>query len=92
MGSRFGSTMTTTTTAAKRWVARSPSGLGYRQAQISFGTNVPKMFSQTPGVIRTFCEECGSSIGYADEGLHDEYWLTIGFMDNPERFEPEAHG
>ncbi|TGQ63499.1 MAG: GFA family protein [Mesorhizobium sp.] len=65
--------------------------IGYRQAQISFGSNVPKMFSKTPGVVRTFCEECGSSIGYIDQGLRDEYWLTIGFMDNPERFEPEAH-
>jgi hypothetical protein len=27
-----------------------------------------------------------------DDGLKDEIWLTIGFVDKPERFEPEAHG
>lgn len=65
--------------------------IGYRQEQISFRENTPKTFSKTPGVLRTFCEKCGSSIGYVDEGPPAEYWLTIGFMDNPERFKPEMH-
>ena len=42
-------------------------------------------------MTRTFCGTCGTSIGYADAGLPDELYLTIGFLDDPERFVPEAH-
>ncbi|RWC26651.1 MAG: hypothetical protein EOS27_24365 [Mesorhizobium sp.] len=35
----------------------------------------------TPGSMLS--EECGSSIGYVDEGLRDEYSLTIGFYGQP---------
>ncbi|RWP95754.1 GFA family protein [Mesorhizobium sp.] len=66
--------------------------IGYRREQVRFTSGIPKSFSKTSGVQRTFCAECGSSISYMDEGLKDEIWLTIGFMDRPERFEPKAHG
>ncbi len=39
----------------------------------------------------SFRAQCGTSIGYSDEGLTDELYLTIGFFDHPERFEPSAH-
>jgi hypothetical protein len=66
--------------------------VGYRTEKVRFVQGVPKAFSRTPGVMRTFCAECGSSIGYRDDGLGGETWLTIGFLDFPERFAPEAHG
>lgn len=66
--------------------------IGYRRGQVRFTRGTPKTFSRTEGVERSFCAECGTSIGYVDEGLRDEIWLTVGFMDNPERFEPRAHG
>jgi len=65
--------------------------IGYRLDQIVFTRGTPRTFSKTPGVTRTFCQDCGSSISYSDEGLLDECWLTIGFMDHPERFEPQVH-
>ncbi|MBZ9986853.1 GFA family protein [Mesorhizobium sp. BH1-1-5] len=65
--------------------------IGYKQEQIRFGGQAPKTFSKTSGVVRSFCAECGSSIGYVDEGLANEYWLTVGFMDHPERFKPAVH-
>jgi len=66
--------------------------IGYKREQVRFTRGSPRTFSKTPGVERSFCASCGSSIGYVDEGLADEIWLTIGFMDRPERFEPQAHG
>jgi hypothetical protein len=66
--------------------------IGYRVEQVHFVRGTVKSFSKTAGIQRTFCAECGSSIGYADQGLKDEIWLTIGFMDQPKRFEPQAHG
>jgi hypothetical protein len=59
--------------------------VGYRIKKCgSFG--VPKAFPRAPGVTRTFCAERGSSMSYRDDGLGGKTWLTIGFLDFPERF------
>lgn len=65
--------------------------VGYRLHQFRLLRGAPKSFSKTKGVIRTFCPDCGTSIGYSDEGLADEFYVAIGFMDRPERFKPQAH-
>ena len=65
--------------------------IGYRPEQVVFTRGHPKAYSRTPGVARTFCADCGTSIGYTDEGLAGEVYLTIGFMERPERFLPQAH-
>ena len=65
--------------------------VGYRPDELRWTRAVPKSFSKTSGVTRTFCPECGTSISYFDEGIKDELYLTIGFFNNPERFSPKAH-
>jgi hypothetical protein len=65
--------------------------VGYRPSQFRLLTGTLASFSKTPGVVRTFCGRCGTSIGYSDEGLEDELYLTIGFFDHPGRFAPSAH-
>lgn len=87
-GSHVGSIMTTIAIAEKRLEVRSP--FGWRH-QVRFASGVPSTFSKIPGVERSFCADRGTSSD-ADDGPNDEIWLTIGFMDNPERFEPRAHG
>lgn len=53
-----------------------------------FGT--PKTF-RSGGVERSFCEHCGSQIGYRDDELPGEVYLALGFMDEPERYPPSFH-
>lgn len=65
--------------------------VGFRPAQFRVTQGEPKSFSKTEGVVRTFCPECGTSISYTDQGLPDELYVTIGFLDRPERFRPQAH-
>ena len=65
--------------------------VGYRPNQFRVMRGNPKCFSKTKGITRTFCPDCGTSISYLDDGLSDELYLTIGFLDNPERFQPQAH-
>jgi hypothetical protein len=65
--------------------------IGYRPDQFRLTRGMPRSFSRTRGVVRTFCPDCGTSIGYTDHGLPDEVYVSIGFMDHPERFEPQAH-
>jgi hypothetical protein len=43
------------------------------------------------GVTRSFCGYCGSQIGYRDEKLPGEIYLSLGFMDEPERYPPQVH-
>ena len=65
--------------------------IGYEPESFRFVRGMPKSFSKTRGVTRTFCGNCGTSISYADDGLQDELYLSIGFMDNADRFAPQAH-
>lgn len=65
--------------------------VGYRPGQVKFITGQPKSFSKTKGIVRSFCADCGTSISYMDEALNDELYVTIGFLDDPARFEPQAH-
>jgi len=65
--------------------------VGYRPHQVTLLRGSPKSFSKTKGVVRTFCADCGTSIGYRDEGIADESYVNIGFLDHPERFKPQAH-
>jgi len=65
--------------------------VGYRPDQVVLTGETPKPFSKTPGVVRTFCPECGTSVSYWDDGLDEELYLAIGFLNNPERFPPQAH-
>lgn len=53
-----------------------------------FGT--PKTF-RSGGVERSFCEHCGSQIGYRDAQLPGEVYLALGFMDEPEKYPPTFH-
>lgn len=52
----------------------------------------PSFYSSSPGVRRSFCGKCGTSISYKDELLPGEVYLCVGVFDDPGRFEPEAHG
>jgi hypothetical protein len=65
--------------------------VGYRLNEVKWLSGIPKSYSKTKGVTRTFCGDCGTSIGYSDAGLRDELYLTIGFFNNPERLAPQAH-
>jgi hypothetical protein len=65
--------------------------VGYRTHQIRLTRGKPRACSKTSGIVRTFCPDCGTSIGYRDDGLGDELYLTIGFLDHPERFRPQTH-
>ncbi|MER8374301.1 GFA family protein [Mesorhizobium sp. M1406] len=65
--------------------------VGYQPEQFRLLKGTPKTYSRTRGVVRTFCPDCGTSIGYRDDGLPNELYLAIGFFDNPERLRPQAH-
>ncbi|MFO1049256.1 MAG: GFA family protein [Geminicoccaceae bacterium] len=65
--------------------------VSYRPAAFRVIRRTLKNFSKTKGVVRTFCSDCGTSVSYADTGLSDALYVTIGFLDRPDRFLPQAH-
>jgi hypothetical protein len=65
--------------------------VGYRPEQFAIIKGSPRSFSKTKGVVRTFCSDCGTSISYLDEGISDELYVALGFLDKPEGFRPQAH-
>ena len=50
----------------------------------------PKFFASSPGVIRSFCPECGTPLTYRNQAL-DEIDVTTCSLDDPERLPPRDH-
>jgi len=50
-----------------------------------------KIYQSSPGVRRSFCGRCGTSLYYEDERLPGEVYLAVGAFDEPDRFRPTGH-
>ena len=47
------------------------------------------MYQSSELASRSFCARCGSSIGFHPQD--GTVWISLGTLDDPERFEPEFH-
>lgn len=65
--------------------------VGYRTSDVELVAGMPAVYNSSPGIRRSFCARCGTSIAYEDDGLPDETYYTIGLFDEPEAFAPKAH-
>ena len=65
--------------------------IGYLAGDVERLRGQPAVFNSSPVIRRHFCDRCGTSIAYEDDGLSGEVYYTIGVFDEPEAFEPEAH-
>jgi hypothetical protein len=48
-------------------------------------------FASSPGVLRSYCATCGTSIGYRHERRPGEIDVTLATLDEPAALAPEAH-
>lgn len=63
--------------------------VGFKEDELTwFGA--PQIW-RSGGIERSFCGHCGSQIGYRDDLLPNEVYLSIGFMDKPEAYPPSLH-
>jgi hypothetical protein len=51
----------------------------------------PRSFASSPGVVRTFCERCGTQLTYWVNEAPDFIDITIGSLDDPGAFAPIDH-
>jgi hypothetical protein len=64
---------------------------GYAAGQVEVERGAPQVYESSPGVRRSFCGGCGTSLFYEDERLPGEIYVHVGVFDDPARFEPTAH-
>jgi hypothetical protein len=57
--------------------------------QLEWTRDKPSYFQSSKDVQLSFCQTCGSSIGFHRAEHHDG--VTAGTLDNPERIKPEVH-
>lgn len=49
----------------------------------------PSIYKSSEWAYRSFCANCGSSIGFHTE--EGKIWISLGTLDTPEPFKPEFH-
>ncbi len=58
-----------------------------KAALFHFEGALPKVYLSSPGVCRTFCEQCGTSLTWQQEGS-GEIDVTLASFDHAEDFPP----
>ena len=53
-------------------------------AGFSFVTGEPGRFASSPGVTRSFCARCGTSLTLYSEAFPGEIYVSICSLDDPE--------
>jgi len=65
--------------------------VGWRRTQVEFSPDVPPGFESSPGVLRRFCQRCGTPISYEADSHEGELHLHVSGFERPEDFSPDRH-
>jgi hypothetical protein len=65
--------------------------IGVPDTQWRWTGKAPKVYHSSPGVERTFCENCGTPLSFRSEKMSGVVHFYLAAMEDPERFEPELH-
>ena len=61
-----------------------------KRTDLDFVQEQPRFFASSPGVIRSFCTNCGTSLTYRRQAL-EEVDVTICSLDDPNLLPPNDH-
>ena len=64
---------------------------GFKRGEFSFLSGDPTVYEPAPGVRRTFCGRCGTSLTLADERFASEIYVALASFDDAESPVPELH-
>lgn len=65
--------------------------IGVSDDQWRWTSKTPKVFNSSPGVQRTFCENCGTPLSFRSEKMSAVMHLYVAAMEEPEKFAPTLH-
>lgn len=71
--------------------AASVAWFSVKRASFRLTAGEPTRFRSSPGVTRSFCGTCGTSLTYEAEAYPDELDLTIASLDDPDAVPPKDH-
>ena len=63
----------------------------FRRSDFEIMTGIATAYESSPGVIRTFCGRCGTSLTLTDDRFPSEIYVSLGSLDDTENFPPEFH-
>lgn len=64
---------------------------GFSKSRVRLDGATLAKFASSPGVLRSFCSVCGTSLSYESERWADDIHLMVGAFDAPERLTPQFH-
>ncbi|MEK6898147.1 MAG: GFA family protein [Nanoarchaeota archaeon] len=66
---------------------------GFNKKNFKILKGIPKIYSSSKNVRRSFCENCSSPITYTyvNSPDNDKVFIPIGVFDNPSNFKLEEH-
>ena len=54
-------------------------------------TKAPRVFRSSPGVERSFCDNCGTPLSFRSEKMSAMMHLYVAALEEPEKFLPTLH-
>jgi hypothetical protein len=63
----------------------------YDTDAVIFLSGIPKIYSSSENVNRSFCENCGSSLSYQYKDKPEKIGIPVGAFDNAENFKLQKH-
>lgn len=70
--------------------AMSVAWLTFAGDQFCYTKGRPAEYNSSPGVTRTFCPRCGTSLTYINSSRPEEIDVTTAAMDAPEAYPPRG--
>lgn len=64
---------------------------GYETEAVKIIQGIPKKYSSSEQVHRSFCEYCSSPFAYQYKNKTEKIFIPIGIFDNAENFKLEKH-
>ena len=71
--------------------AQSVAWLTFPLEEFSFVSGDPREYRSSPGVSRTFCDNCGTSLTYGQDEEPDSIDVTTASLDLPGECPPTRH-
>ncbi len=65
--------------------------VGFERRNVRFADPNRSVYASSPGVWRSFCNQCGTPLAYEAESAQGEIHLYLGTFDEPAQFEPQRH-
>ena len=64
----------------------------FEASRFCFTSGKPRYFSSSPGVLRGFCQDCGTPLSWAGSWYGQSLvFVYIGTVDDPESVQPDRH-